>query len=209
MPTGESRPIRITHSPIGTGKTSYPDCSIGAQSRWCALPGAGSTTASSSNQVAPSRECASRTARSPSFITQEGPTTPFPSGSMEACASWPPGTIRPEITPEPGFRYDLATDTAVVVPLVVLPAAPATGTFPGGLPACPYFCLFRTRDSAGPRLALQPGGVGRWAVAGTLPFRNGPQQVVRADLRAASGRHPRWCRQEPTVLSSPGVMNSC
>jgi hypothetical protein len=38
----------------------------------------------------------------------------------------------------PGFRYDLATDSAVVLPLVEDPV-PAASTFPGGLPAYPYF----------------------------------------------------------------------
>jgi hypothetical protein len=40
--------------------------------------------------------------------------------------------------PAPGFRYDLATDSAVVLPLVVAP--PAAGiAYPGGLPVYPHF----------------------------------------------------------------------
>lgn len=38
----------------------------------------------------------------------------------------------------PGFRYDLAADDAVVLPLVTVPPA-APGPYPGGLPAYPYF----------------------------------------------------------------------
>jgi hypothetical protein len=39
----------------------------------------------------------------------------------------------------PGFRYDLATDSAVAVPFVVTPDSVAPGSFPGGLDAYPYF----------------------------------------------------------------------
>ncbi|HEY2295083.1 MAG TPA: neuraminidase-like domain-containing protein, partial [Thermoanaerobaculia bacterium] len=42
----------------------------------------------------------------------------------------------------PGFRYDLATDEAVVLPLVAAPPAPVTSGFPGGLPAYPFFAWF-------------------------------------------------------------------
>ncbi len=38
----------------------------------------------------------------------------------------------------PGFRYDLAIDDAVVLPLVTAPP-PSTVTYPGNLPAYPYF----------------------------------------------------------------------
>jgi hypothetical protein len=41
-------------------------------------------------------------------------------------------------TDAPGFRYDLATDSAVVLPLVVDPPA-AASPYPAGLPAYPYF----------------------------------------------------------------------
>ncbi|HEX4966043.1 MAG TPA: neuraminidase-like domain-containing protein [Thermoanaerobaculia bacterium] len=42
----------------------------------------------------------------------------------------------------PGFRYDLATDSAVVLPLVVAPPAPNLSGFPGGLTAYPFFAWF-------------------------------------------------------------------
>ena len=41
----------------------------------------------------------------------------------------------------PGFRYELTTDHAVVLPLVT--ALPAVPSFPGGLPAYPWFVYFR------------------------------------------------------------------
>ncbi|MBV9775059.1 MAG: hypothetical protein JO040_13990 [Gemmatimonadetes bacterium] len=50
----------------------------------------------------------------------------------------PPGYTDPTA---PGFRYDMATDGAVVLPLVVPPPAPAT-PFPGGLGSYPYFAYF-------------------------------------------------------------------
>ena len=42
----------------------------------------------------------------------------------------------------PGFRYDLATDDAVVVPQVVAPAPIPANPFPGSLPVYPYFAHF-------------------------------------------------------------------
>jgi hypothetical protein len=39
----------------------------------------------------------------------------------------------------PGFRYDMAKDEAVALPLLVAAAAPPAGAYPGGLPAYPYF----------------------------------------------------------------------
>ncbi|MYY08031.1 insecticidal toxin complex protein [Streptomyces sp. SID4919] len=51
-------------------------------------------------------------------------------------ATAPPGHRDPA---PPGFRHDLATDSAVTLPLVVPPPAKTPGTFPGGLDAHPYF----------------------------------------------------------------------
>ncbi|HEU5271722.1 MAG TPA: hypothetical protein VFU36_17485, partial [Jatrophihabitans sp.] len=39
----------------------------------------------------------------------------------------------------PGFRYDLATDSALALPLVVQPDTLSAGSFPGDLDAYPYF----------------------------------------------------------------------
>jgi hypothetical protein len=41
-------------------------------------------------------------------------------------------------TAKPGFRYDLATDTARALPLLAVPGGPAE-SYPGGLTAYPYF----------------------------------------------------------------------
>jgi hypothetical protein len=64
----------------------------------------------------------------------------------------------------PGFRYDLATDSAVVLPLVVAPPAPLLSGMPGGLQAYPFFAWF----AAGAHLEPpSPFSVGL-AVAATL-----------------------------------------
>jgi hypothetical protein len=53
----------------------------------------------------------------------------------------PPGYLGGE---PPGFRYDIATDAAVVLPLVPTPPTPAPtpGPYPGGLDAYPFFAYF-------------------------------------------------------------------
>jgi hypothetical protein len=58
-------------------------------------------------------------------------------------------------TDAPGFRYDLATDTAAVLPLVQDPA-PAPSTFPGGLPAYPYFVYVDPGASLYPNTLYSP-----------------------------------------------------
>ena len=58
-------------------------------------------------------------------------------------------------TDAPGFRYDLATDTAVVLPLVEDPT-PAASTFPGGLPAYPYFAYVDPGASLFPKTLYSP-----------------------------------------------------
>jgi hypothetical protein len=54
-----------------------------------------------------------------------------------------------------GFRYDLAADTAVVLPLVEDPT-PAASTFPGGLPAYPYFTYVDPGASLFPNSLYSP-----------------------------------------------------
>lgn len=71
----------------------------------------------------------------------------------------PPGYSAP---PNPGFRYDLATDTAVVLPLVAAPPAPPT--FPGGLQAYPYFAYFESGAPVTPPSLFSPA----LSVAGSL-----------------------------------------
>jgi hypothetical protein len=58
-------------------------------------------------------------------------------------------------TDAPGFRFDLATDSAIVLPLVVDPA-PAASTFPGGLPAYPYFAYVDPGASLFPASLFSP-----------------------------------------------------
>jgi hypothetical protein len=58
-------------------------------------------------------------------------------------------------TDPPGFRYDLATDTAIALPLVEDPA-PAASTFPGGLPAYPYFAYVDPGASIFPKTLYSP-----------------------------------------------------
>ncbi|HYT68978.1 MAG TPA: neuraminidase-like domain-containing protein [Vicinamibacterales bacterium] len=58
-------------------------------------------------------------------------------------------------TDAPGFRYDLAADTAVVLPLVEDPT-PAASTFPGGLPAYPYFAYVDPGASLFPKTLYSP-----------------------------------------------------
>ena len=56
--------------------------------------------------------------------------------------------------PAPGFRYDLAADTAVVLPLLTAPS-PARA-FPGGLAAYPYFAFFAPGAPAVPNNVFSP-----------------------------------------------------
>ena len=53
-----------------------------------------------------------------------------------------PGAVAPvgyQDPAAPGFRYDLASDTAVPLPQVVAATPPSATGFPGGLPVYPYF----------------------------------------------------------------------
>ncbi|TFG40447.1 MAG: hypothetical protein E4H44_00005 [Candidatus Aminicenantes bacterium] len=64
----------------------------------------------------------------------------------------------------PGFRYDMATDSAVVLPQVVAHPVPVTTGFPGGLKAYPFFVYFS------PGAQLKPPSMFSVAmsIAGTL-----------------------------------------
>jgi hypothetical protein len=81
----------------------------------------------------------------------------------------------PGYDPTPaGFRYDLATDSAVVLPLVVAAAAPVNSGFPAPLTAYPFFAYFA------PGAHLEP------------PSLFGVALTVAATLRA-------HCRQEAAL----------
>jgi len=58
-------------------------------------------------------------------------------------------------TEQPGFRFDLASDEAVVLPLLVDPPAPPN-TNPAGLPVFPYFIYVDPGDALFPRSLFAP-----------------------------------------------------
>jgi hypothetical protein len=64
----------------------------------------------------------------------------------------------------PGFRYDIADDSAVPLPLVVAPPAPVASTLPGGLTTYPFFVYV---GPGAPIEPLSPYGVA-FAVGGAL-----------------------------------------
>jgi hypothetical protein len=66
-------------------------------------------------------------------------------------------------TDQPGFRYDMAADTCVALPLVEDPVA-AASPYPAGLPAYPYFALVEPGDRLFPRTPFSAAV----AVAGVL-----------------------------------------
>ncbi len=112
----------------------------------------------------------------------------------------PPGhPAQPDsTTPEPGFRYDLATDTAVVLPLVVPPPAPAAGTFPGGLPAYPYFAYFAPGAPLVPVSPFSPGVLVAGHLRAHCRFEAALQwyKLIFDPLR----KDARWCRQQPEAM---------
>jgi hypothetical protein len=70
-----------------------------------------------------------------------------------------PGYLDPT---RPGFRYDLATDSAVVLPLLAAPSAPAPTGFPSPLKTYPFFIYFapgaRLEPASPFSVALTVGG---------------------------------------------------
>ncbi len=81
--------------------------------------------------------------------------------AFEVSTGIPPDGHDP--TTLPGFRYDLVTDAALALPLVVPAAAPGLA-FPGGLPAYPYFAYVQPGAPVGPASPHAPV----LAVAGSL-----------------------------------------
>ena len=84
------------------------------------------------------------------FLGRSGDSLNFSVTNGVAPAGYPT-TPSPD-DPAPGFRYDLATDEAIVLPLVVTPPAPPTI---GGLTAFPFFGWF---DPGAPVIPLSMYG---------------------------------------------------
>lgn len=138
------------------------------------------------------------------FLGRAGDSLTFSVEGGEA----PPGhPAEPDpATPDPGFRYDLATDSAVVLPLVVPPPAPAAGTFPGDLPAYPYFAYFAPGAPLVPLSLFSPAVLVAGRLRAHCRFEAALKwyELVFNPLQEDSG----WCREggtegSPVELFSP------
>jgi Tc toxin complex TcA C-terminal TcB-binding domain len=101
-------------------------------------------------------------------------------------------------TEQPGFRYDLATDQAVTLPLVVTP--PGTGaTYPPGLSAYPFFAYFAPGTSVMPPSLFSPA----LAVAGALRAHCRFEEALKWYALAFNPLQEdcSWCSQEQTVTA--------
>jgi hypothetical protein len=109
----------------------------------------------------------------------------------------PNGHNAPE---EPGFRYDLATDQAVTLPLVV-PPPPVTGTtYPPGLSAYPYFAYFAPGASVMPPSLFSPA----LAVAGMLGAHCRFEEALKWYVLAFNPLQQdcSWCPQDSQDVST-------
>jgi len=100
------------------------------------------------------------------------------------------------VPPEPGFRYDLADDTAVVLPLIAL--APSAPTFTGALPVYPYFIYFEQGAPVMPPSLFAPS----LAVAASLRSHCRFEAALRwyeLVARPLQGDNT-WCRTSRRVL---------
>ena len=109
-------------------------------------------------------------------------------------------------TEQPGFRYDLATDEAVTLPLVVTP--PGTGAiypYPPGLSAYPFFAYFAPGASVMPPSPFGPA----LAVAGALRAHCRFEEALKWYALAFNplAEDCSWCSQEQTVTAR-GSMGS-
>jgi len=112
-------------------------------------------------------------------------------------AGYPPPTP-PAPPPVIGFRYDLATDEAVTLPLVI-PAPPTVATYPGGLPAYPFFAYFAPGASVMPPSLFGPA----LAVAGALRAHCRFEEALKWYALAFNPltEDCSWCSQEQTVTT--------
>jgi len=138
------------------------------------------------------------------FLGRAGDSLTFSVESAEA----PPGhPAQPDpTTPDPGFRYDLATDSAVILPLLVPPPALADGAFPGDLPAYPYFAYFAPGAPLVPLSLFSPAVLVAGQLRAHCRFETALKwyELVINPLQEDS----RWCRQgsaeeSPVELFSP------
>lgn len=132
------------------------------------------------------------------FIGREGDSLRF---RITNAAALPPGYTDPSPW---GFRYDIAPDTAVVLPEVIA-TPPAPGPFPAALPAYPFFVFFT------PGAPLEPSIYSTaMTVAGTLRAHCRYEAALKwyelyfapgdKDLRWATCRRPQ---QPPSVPGTP------
>lgn len=133
------------------------------------------------------------------FIGREGDSLRF---RITNAAALPSGYTDPSPW---GFRYDIAPDTAVVLPEVIA-TPPAPGPFPAALPAHPFFVFFT------PGAALEPSIYSTaMTVAGTLRAHCRYEAALKwYELYFAPGdKDLRWatCRRPPPSVpeTPPGT----
>ncbi len=129
------------------------------------------------------------------FIGREGDSLRF---RITNAAAPPPGHTDPSPW---GFRYDIATDTAVVLPEVIA-TPPAPGPFPTALPAYPFFVFFK------PGAPLEPSLYSTvMAVAGALRVHcRYPEALKWYELYFTPGANDlRWatCRRPQPPPDAP------
>ena len=107
------------------------------------------------------------------------------------------GGIAPT-TQQPGFRYDLVTDTALTLPLVVAPPA-GSSSYPGGLAAYPYFAYFEPGAPVMPRSLFSPA----LAVASALCTHCRFEEALKWYELAFNPQREdcSWCSRDETVTS--------
>nr|WP_281720110.1 neuraminidase-like domain-containing protein [Nitrosomonas nitrosa] len=131
------------------------------------------------------------------FIGREGDSLRF---RITNAAVIPPGYSDPSPW---GFRYDIAADTAVVLPEVIA-TPPTPGPFPASLPAYPFFVYFK------PGAPLEPSIYSTaMTVAGTLRAHCRYEAALKwYELYFAPGdKDLRWatCRMPPLNETLPGL----
>ena len=115
----------------------------------------------------------------------------------------PPGYLPP---PDPGFRYDLATDTSLVVPLVATP--PPIPPFVGGLPAYPYFVYVAPGAPVMPPSLFAPSVAAAASLRAHCRFEAALKwyELVSSPLHDDNS----WCPHDDDIeVSSPETGSDC